>query len=186
MNIFPYPTKYNGQKTTFYSRNTLYCDVIQNDVFFQNSFFPKITKLYDKIPSHIKNTYDFSDFKERQSTHLKPKKLFNYGSRYSNTLHTQLRLDRSQLNEHLFSISLTNIKGCMCGHNTESTEYFLLNCFLYSYERNNLLSNLKGVLEEQPATMNKENLLRALLMDESNDDPLKYKKNIKICSTLHC
>ena len=51
-----------------------YADFIQNDVFFQNSFFPKIIKLYDKIPSHLKTTYDFSDFKDRQSTHLKPKK----------------------------------------------------------------------------------------------------------------
>ena len=156
-----------------------YADFNQNDVFFRNSFFPKITKLYDRIPSHIKNTYDFSEFKERLSIHLKPKriKLFNYGSRYSNTLHTQLRLDRSQLNEHLFSIGLTNIKGCMCGHNTESTEHFLLNCFLYSYERNNLLSNLTGVLEKQPAIMTKENLLKALLMGERNDDRLKYKHN---------
>ena len=113
------------------------------------------------MPSHIKNTYDFSEFKEIICTHLKPKKikLFNYGSRYSNTLHTQLRLDRSQLNEHLFSIGLTNIKGCMYGHSTESTEHFFLNCFLNSYERNNLLSNL----------------LRALLMSESNYNPLKYK-----------
>ena len=107
-----------------------YADFIQNDVFFQKSSYPKITKLYDRIPSHIKNTYDYSEFKERLSTHLKPKKikLFNYGSRYSNTLHTQLRLDRSQLNEHLFSIGLTNIKGCMCGHNNESTKHFLLYC----------------------------------------------------------
>ena len=76
----------------------------------------------------------------------------------------------------------------MCGHNTESTEHFLLNCFLYSYERNNLLSNLTGVLEKQPATMTKENLLKALLMGERNDDPLNYKhnkKNIQLCSTLH-
>ena len=31
-----------------------YADFIQNYVFFQNSFFPKITKHYDRIPSHIK------------------------------------------------------------------------------------------------------------------------------------
>ena len=31
-----------------------YAHSIQNDLFFQNSFFLKITKLYDKIPSHIK------------------------------------------------------------------------------------------------------------------------------------
>ena len=68
----------------------------------------------------------------------------------------------------------------MCGHNTESTEHFLLNCFLYSYERNNLLSNLTGVLEKQPAIMTKENLLKALHMGERNDDPLKYKHNKKI------
>ena len=68
----------------------------------------------------------------------------------------------------------------MCGHSTESTEHFLLNCFLYSYERKNLLSNLTGVLEQQPDTMTKENLRRALLRAESNVDPLKYKHNEKI------
>ena len=67
----------------------------------------------------------------------------------------------------------------MCWHSTESTEHFSLNCFLYSYERNNLLSNLTGVVKKQPATMTKENLLRALLMGESNDNPLKCKHNIK-------
>ena len=67
----------------------------------------------------------------------------------------------------------------MCGHNTESTEHFLLNCFLYSYERNNLLANITGVLEKQPATMTKQNLLKALLMGERNDDPLKCKHNKK-------
>ena len=55
-----------------------------------------------------------------------------------------------------------------------------MNCFLYSYERNNLLSNPTGELEKQPATMTKENLLRALLMGESDDAPLKYKNNKKI------
>ena len=83
------------------------------------------------------------------------------------------------MNKHFFSIGLTNIKGCMCGHSTESTEHFLLNCFLYSYERNNLSSNLTGVLEKPPDTMTKENLLRALLMGERNDNPLKYKHNKK-------
>ena len=67
----------------------------------------------------------------------------------------------SELNEHLFSIGITNIKRFMCGQNTESTEHFLLNCFLYYYEINNLLSNLTGVLEKQPATMTKEILLIA-------------------------
>ena len=32
---------------------------------------------------------------------------------------------------------------------------------------------LTGVLEKQPATITKENLLRAFLRVESNDDPLK-------------
>ena len=64
--------------------------------------------------------------------------------------------------------------------NTEYTEDFLLNCFLYSYERIILLSNLKGVLEKQPATMTNENLLKALLRGERNEDPLKFKHNKKI------
>ena len=37
---------------------------------------------------------------------------------------------------------------------------------------------LTGELEKQPASMTKENLLKALLMGKRNDDPLKYKQDI--------
>ena len=52
-----------------------YNEFTEREAFFQNSFFPKITKLYDRIPNHIKNTSDFSEFKERLYIHLRPKKM---------------------------------------------------------------------------------------------------------------
>ena len=68
----------------------------------------------------------------------------------------------------------------MCGHRTEPTEHFFLNCFLYSYERNNLVSNLPGVLEKQPATILKKNLFNGLLRCERNVDSLKYKQKKRV------
>ena len=61
----------------------------------------------------------FSECKERMSIHVKPKRRrnnFNYGSTYAHTLHGGLRLDRSQLNGHLYNIGLSNTQGCLFGN----------------------------------------------------------------------
>ena len=36
-----------------------YNEFTEKEAFFQNSFFPKITKLYDRIPNHIKKHIRF-------------------------------------------------------------------------------------------------------------------------------
>ena len=52
---------------------------------------------------------------------------------------TRIRVGRSDLNQHKFSIGLVDSPECLCHHNSESPEHFFLDCFLYSPERRILL-----------------------------------------------
>ena len=49
------------------------------------------------------------------------------------------------LNEHRFSIGLSETKLCICGA-TENNDHFLLNCFLYTEERRHLFNTVEQIL----------------------------------------
>lgn len=84
----------------------------------KDSFFEKTVKQWENLPKDVKQTWDITEFKELLAKSLKPVKikLFNYGSKFHNSIHTQLRIGRSQLNEHLFKIGISQTEGCLCGH----------------------------------------------------------------------
>ena len=48
---------------------------------------------------------------------------------------TRIRVGRSSLNQHKFTIGLSDSPECICHFKTESPEHFFLDCFLYSPER---------------------------------------------------
>ena len=48
---------------------------------------------------------------------------------------TRIRVGRSDLNEHKFTIGLIDSPECMCHFKSESAEHYFLDCFLYSPER---------------------------------------------------
>ena len=66
----------------------------------------------------------------------------SYGSRTGNAI---LRVGRSFLNEHKFSIGLSETKLCICG-TTENNDHFLLSCFLYTEERRLLFNTVEQIL----------------------------------------
>ena len=90
--------------------------------------------------------------------------------------HTQLRLGRSQLNDHLFSVRLSPTTKCLCG-NLETTEHFLHDCFLYDVERKILHSELPGVLEKRLDKYSRRELTHILLYGEYSENPEKYQHN---------
>ena len=61
-----------------------------------------------------------------------------------NMLFTRIRVGRSDLNQHRFSIGLVDSPECLCHHNTESPEHFFLDCLLYSPKRRILF----GLIEQ--------------------------------------
>ena len=62
-----------------------------------------------------------------------PCKKFLRGYPYANSLHTQLRLGRSYLSAHGYSIGLNNSDLCICSR-PETTKHFFT-CFLYQEEQ---------------------------------------------------
>ena len=74
------------------------------------------------------------DFKEKIKTSLKPDKIkhFSKGSKVGNILLTRIRLDRSDLNLHKYTIGYSDTHVCMCHAKQESSLHFIIDCFLYS------------------------------------------------------
>ena len=114
---------------------------------FSNSFFPSITKKWNTLDNNIKRENDIDQFKISLKNIIKPKKQkhFNFGSKRGNSLLTQLRVGRSFLNSHGYTINLTESDLCLCSR-PETVSHFLNHCFLYQEERKVLYDKVTKLL----------------------------------------
>ena len=114
---------------------------------FSKSFFPHFTKSWNNLETSHQTEPDLSLFKEKLKLHLKPKrhKHFSRGSKRGNALLTQLRVGRSFLNSHGFSIGLSESPSCLCDRN-ETVEHYLISCFLYTEERRTLFNTIERLI----------------------------------------
>ena len=83
-------------------------------------------------------------FKAELKTNYKPNKQkhYNYDDRISNSLLCRLRVGRSYLKSHGFSVNLSPTDKCLCGA-IDDDNFFLLFCFLFQPERSEMLSKIK-------------------------------------------
>jgi hypothetical protein len=148
----------------------------------ENSFFPRTANLWSELPREVTRIEKHDKFKTALNAHFKPRvcKVFNYGHKYGNMLHTQLRLGRSQLNEHLYKLGLSETKGCLCGAPSEDTMHYLLDCFLYENDRIELFDSLDGLTEKDPGKYTRPEQMAILLRGERPEIPGRYKVNSKI------
>ena len=105
----------------------------------EKSFFDITMKLWNSLPKNIQHKELF-EFKQCIKEKLKPKryKHFSKGSKLGNTLLTKIRVGRSCLKQHKFTIGLSDSPKCLCHYTFESPEHYFLDCFLYLPERQNL------------------------------------------------
>ena len=103
---------------------------------FKNSFFPNTSKLWNNLPQQTQ-CKDLAEFKLSIKKDIKPPKYkhFSRGSKLGNSLLTRIRVGRSFLNLHSFTIGLGDSPECLCHFKSESPEHYFLDCFLYSLER---------------------------------------------------
>ena len=68
---------------------------------------------------------------------FKPKryKHFASGSKLGNILLTRIRVGRSDLNQHKFTVGHVDSPECLCHFRSESPEHYFLDWFLYEPER---------------------------------------------------
>ena len=106
---------------------------------FKTSFFPHTALLWNNQPKNVQCKHVF-EFKEITSNEMKPPKFkhFARGNKFSNSLLTKIRVGRSDLNQHKFTIGLVESPQCLCHFREESPSHFFLDCFLYLLERQTL------------------------------------------------
>ena len=85
------------------------------------------------------------DFKSKLKLVLKPTKFrhFSKGSKLGNKLLCRIRLERSDLNLHKFTIGHSESPECLCHSKQESSQHYLIDCFLYSSERQTLFDRVE-------------------------------------------
>ena len=91
---------------------------------FEKSFFPNTLKLWNSLPKTVQNR-NLVDFKIEIKSKLKPPKYkhFSKGSKLGNSLLTKIRVDRSELKQHKFTIGQSDSPECLCHHRIESPEH---------------------------------------------------------------
>ena len=144
---------------------------------FNTSFFPHTLKLWNDLPKVIQ-LKDVQEFKTSIKVIIKPKrhKHFYTGTKVGNKLLTQIRVGRSDLNEHKFTIGLVDNPECQCYYKSESPEHYFLQCFLYSPERQ-ILFNLVEHFVPNFKNYNNKQKLKLLLAGFDTDDPDFFSLN---------
>ena len=149
-------------------------------VKFKNSFFPYISNLWNKLEVSTQ-LLDLAEFKIQLKKELKPPryKHFSKGSKLGNSLLTRVRLERSHLNSHKFNIGLSDSPECSCHAKTESSIHYLLDCFLYSGERQ-ILFNLVEYYIPSFKTMNRNEKYKVLVMGFDPENTEITQTNVTI------
>ena len=147
---------------------------------FLNSFFPYISKLWNKLPLTTK-IMNVIEFKQQLKLDLKPTKYkaFSVGPKFSNSILTRFRTGRTGLNLDKFTLGQTVDPGCLCHHKSESSEHFLLDCFLYTVERQNLYHQVEHFIPNFTKLTKKAKFL-ILTEGINTTNPEFYYTNVRI------
>ena len=113
-------------------------------VKYGKSFFPYFTKKWNMLPKDIQNK-NLDDFKLYIKEKVKPNRYKHYsrGDKYRCSLLTRLRVGRSQLNQHMFTVGLSDTEKCTCTNNVkETSQHFMTQCPLYTENRQILFDKI--------------------------------------------
>ena len=147
---------------------------------FSNSFFPFISKIWNNLPNSTKSK-NLLDFKTQMKADIKPErhKHFSVGPKESNQLMTRFRTGRTNLNLDKFTLGQLDEPNCMCHAKNESSEHFIMDCFIYSAERQ-ILFNLVEYLVPNFPRLNKKQKFQILIRGINISNPDFFTTNIRI------
>ena len=138
---------------------------------FLNSFFPYISKMWNNLP-HQSQCLQLYEFKKQLKIDLKPPKIKHNscGTKIGNCLLTRIRVGRSDLNLHKFTIGQADNPECLCHFKEESPKHFFLDCFLYTAERQTLFSLVEHYIPKF-SSLSKSKQLNILMYGLNSENP---------------
>ena len=92
---------------------------------------------------------------------------------------TKIRVGRSDLNQHKFTIDMADNPECSCHHNQESPLHYFIDCFLYLPERQKLFEIIEHYIPKFK-NMSKKNKLEIIFHGIDNQNPDILSTNITI------
>ena len=113
---------------------------------FQTVFFPYTTRKWNMLPYKLKKK-NVSDFKIDLKVLLTPNryKFFSKGNKYKCSLLTRIRVGRSLLNEHSFTLGFSDTMSCeKCLAPRESPLHFITQCEAFADLRLIMLNQVRG------------------------------------------
>ena len=109
---------------------------------FRNSIILDSVRLWNALDNETKDLNDYDDFKKNVLVKYEPNILFNGIVRKLNIIHSQLRMQCSNLNDHLYKLHVIDTSACICSHFCEDCYHFFFQCPLYAVQRIKLLSDV--------------------------------------------
>ena len=139
----------------------------------RKSLLPDCIRKWNNLDNNLKKEHIYTSFKNKIMMTEKCQSLFYIGIRKFNILHSQLRLNCSNLNAHLYGLHVVDAPTCACSHKFEDTAHFFLDCPLYCTERLRLRNIVIRYTEFK---------LETLLFGDGNID---YECNVSIVQAVH-
>jgi len=117
--------------------------------YHAKSFLPQTIKDWNSLSLELRNSTSFETFKRRyKKTNFTEKNvLFSIEFNESHKHHTRLRLNFSQLSQHLYTFNIIDSPVCQfCTLRDESTRHYFLECPTFSIQRITLFNKLVNIL----------------------------------------
>ena len=110
---------------------------------------------------------------------LQKYKFLSRGSKAGCKLLTQIRVGRSKLNSHSFTVGKSPSPQCPCHFPNESVSHYFQDCFLYNEERRTLFGIFEHYIPKF-VTFSKRKKLDIILNGFDKDNPEIYSTNVKL------
>ena len=100
---------------------------------YKNSFLPNTVNVWNNLDKDIIGSDSISAVKNKVFTASDNYHELNfYGIRNTALIHSQMSMECSNLNGHLFLLHVKDDPSCACGHRTEDSNHFFIQCPLYN------------------------------------------------------
>ena len=112
---------------------------------FRKSLFPDCIRKWNELPVDLWKIVKLDDFMNEITIPLKSNNLYYGIKRKLGVIHSQFRMQCSNLKGDLHSLHVVDDPVCICSNQIENCEHFFFHCYLYATQRVAFLARLRGI-----------------------------------------
>lgn len=114
---------------------------------FRKSLFPDTIRLWNSLPENVRLSDSLNCFSTLISSKCTRNVLYNVLDRKLGIIHSQMRMNCSNLNAHLYQLHVRDNPFCECSTNViEDSSHFFFDCPFYYNERIELITFVENLI----------------------------------------